>query len=195
MFIRAIRVNKKMVEKRRGSGDEAEEPRFLIIGQIIRPHGVRGEVRVVPHTDQPERFGWLKSVYLGLDRPQLLEVEKVRYHEGQGLVLLKLSGYDDRDKADELRGQWLQVREEDAIPLEEGEYFLYQLQGLAVHSDDGRDLGHLREIIETGANNVFVVHGGFGEILLPNIPEVILDIDFAASLMTVHLLPGLVEES
>lgn len=180
-----------MTEKQRGSGDEAKEPRFLIIGQIIRPHGVRGEVRVVPHTDLPERFGWLQSVYLGLEEPQLLAVESARVHEGQGVVLLKLAGYDDRDQAEMLRGQWLQVREEDAIPLEEGEYFLYQLEGLAVHSDDGRDLGYLQEIIETGANNVFVVQGEFGEILLPNTPEVILDIDFAARLMKVHLLPGL----
>jgi 16S rRNA processing protein RimM len=170
-------------------------PGFLVIGQILRPHGVRGEVRVTPHTDQPERFTWLKSVYLGMADPQPVEVESVRFHAGQGLVLLKLVGYNSREAADQLRGQWLQVREEDAISLAEGEYFLYQLEGLAVYGEDGRYLGNLTEVIETGANHVFVVQGAMGEILLPNIPEVIQDIDFAAGSMTVHLLPGLLVES
>jgi len=183
-----------MTELQRGSGDEASEPRFLVIGQISRPHGIRGEVRVTPYTDQPERFTWLKSVYLGLDNPQSVEIEGVRSHTGQGLILLKLVGYNTRDEADQLRGQWLQVREEDAIPLAEGEYFLYQLQGLAVYSDDGRHLGSFAEIIETGANNVFVIRGDLGEILLPNIPEVIQDIDFTANTMIVHLLPGLLPD-
>jgi 16S rRNA processing protein RimM len=180
-----------MTDSKRGSGDEANQPRFLVIGQILRPHGIHGEVRVMPHTDEPERFTWLKSAYLGLDHPQSVGIEGVRFHEGQGLVLLKLAGYDTRDDADRLRGQWLQIKEEDAIPLAEGEYFLYQLAGLVVYSDDGRHLGSLTEVIETGANNVFVIRGDLGEILLPNIPEVIQDIDFATGKMIVHLLPGL----
>jgi 16S rRNA processing protein RimM len=161
---------------------------------VLRPHGVRGEVRVAPHTDQPERFTWLKSVYLGDTDPQLVEVESVRFHEGQGLVLLKFAGYDTREDADRLRGQWVHVPEKDAIPLAEGEYFLYQLEGLTVRSDDGRDLGRLTGVLETGANNVFVIQGEQGEILLPDIPEVIREINFETGLMTVHLLPGLLAD-
>jgi 16S rRNA processing protein RimM len=175
---------------RRGSGDKATtEPRFLVIGEVSRPHGVHGEVRIIPHTDVPERFTWLKTAYLGREAPQPVEVEGARFH--QGVILLKLAGFDSRDAVEPLRGQWLQVLEEDAIPLEEGEYFLYQLEGLRVWSDDGRELGRLAEVIETGANNVFVVRGELGELLLPDIPDVVQAIDFDAGTIIVHLLPGL----
>lgn len=165
------------------------EPRFLGIGQVQKPHGVRGEVRVSPHTELPERFTWLKVVYVGEKNPQPVAVEAARVHGSS--VLLKLAGYDDRNAADSLRGQWLQVPEEEGIPLEEGEYFLYQLEGLSVYTDEGRHLGELIEVIETRANNVFIVRGEHGDVLLPDTEEVILDIDFDNGRMTVHLLPGL----
>ncbi|MBK8985860.1 MAG: 16S rRNA processing protein RimM [Chloroflexi bacterium] len=155
----------------------------------MKPHGVRGEVRVLPHTDLPERFTWLETVYLGQNNPRPVAVEAARLH--QNLVLLKLAGYDDRDAADSLRGMWLQVPESEAIPLEEGEYFLYQLIGLAVFSDEGEHLGELTQVLETGANNVFVVTKEKQEILLPDIEDVIVDIDFDNGRITAHLLPGL----
>ena len=164
------------------------EPRFLVIGQIGKAHGVRGEARVVPHTDVPERFTWLKTVYIG-DEPRPIAVESVRWHKN--FVLLKLAGYENREQVEQLRGQWVQVPEEDAIPLEEGEYFLYQLIGLQVFQDTGRHLGELVDIIETQANNVFVVRTDSQELLLPDTEEVVLDIDFENGRMTVHLLPGL----
>lgn len=172
-----------------GSVDKATEPSFLVIGQISKPHGVKGEVRVIPHTDLPERFTWLKEVYLGEKNPRLMSVEYARLH--QNLILLKLVGYDDRDTADTLRGSWLQVPESEAIPLAEGEYFLFQLIGLEVVTEAGESLGKLVEVMETGANNVFRVSGNRGEVLLPDIDEVILNIDFGDGRMTVHLLPGL----
>ncbi len=174
---------------RRGLVENSTEPRFLVIGEVLKPHGVRGEVRVLPHTDVPERFTWLETVYLGEENPRPVAVEMARLH--QNIVLVKLAGYDDRDAAETLRGELLQVPETEAIPLEEGEYFLYQLEGLAVFSDEGQHLGELTQVLETGANNVFVVSGADGEILLPDIEEVILDIDFENGRITVHLLPGL----
>ena len=174
---------------KRGSVEENTEPRFLVIGQIGKAHGVKGEMRVVMHTDLPERFTWLDAVYVGQDNPSLVPVESVRFHKNW--VLLKLEGYEDRDAVSLLTGQILQVDESQAIPLEEGEYYLYQLEGLAVVSDQGENLGSLVEIIETGANNVFVVQGSDGEILLPDTKEVILNIDFDIGQMTVHILPGL----
>ncbi|MFO7538718.1 MAG: ribosome maturation factor RimM [Chloroflexota bacterium] len=192
-------------ESQQGLAETAVKPSFLVIGQIAKPHGVQGEMRVVVHTDLPERFSWLKVVYIG-DRqstgarqfagarqehstPQPVAVTSVRHHQDK--VLLKLVGYDDRDAAGSLAGQLLYVPESEAIPLEEGEYFLYQLEGLAVYEENGRLLGHLTSILETGANNVFIVRGDYGEILLPDIPEVILDIDFDANRMTIQLLDGL----
>ena len=179
------------VNKRRGSAD-AVEPRFLIIGRVLKAHGVHGEMRVAVHTDVPERFSWLETVYLGETDPEPVAVESVRFH--QNFALLKLAGIDDRDAADELRGEWLQVPLDDAILLEEGEYFLYQLIRLTVVTDEGETLGELVELLETGANLVFIVRGDKGDILLPDTKEVIQDIDFDNGRMTVHLLPGLVKE-
>jgi len=165
---------------------------FLVIGQITKPHGVRGEVRVMPHTDLPERFTWLEVVYVGEVEPRPVAVETARVHKN--MVLLKLAGFDNRTEAESLRGEWLQVLEEEAIPLEEGEYYLYQLEGLLVFTDTGEALGTLVEIIETQANNVFLVRGPRGDVLLPDTVEVIQEIDFENGRITVHLIPGLLPD-
>jgi 16S rRNA processing protein RimM len=173
----------------RGSADPSAEPRFLVIGRILRPHGVRGEVRVEVHTDLPERFTWLKTVYIGSERPRPVTVEGVRFH--QHWALLKLAGYETRESAAELSSEWLQVPEEESIPLEEGEYFLYRLVGLQVETDTGQQLGEVQQVLETGANNVFVVDGPLGELLIPDIDAVVLKIDFEAQRMLIRPLEGL----
>ncbi|MBE2221478.1 MAG: 16S rRNA processing protein RimM [Anaerolineae bacterium] len=151
---------------------------------------MRGEIRVLPHTDEPQRFTWLKEVYVGERDLKPVAVEGVRFH--QDLVLLKLAGYDFRDETDALKGELLLVPMADAIPLEEGEYFLFQLLGLAVVTDEGQYLGQVQDVIETGANNVFVVKGEGGkDILLPDIKDVVTEIDFENGRLTVHILPGL----
>ena len=170
--------------------DSEPEIDFIVIGQITKPHGVRGELRVMPHTDEPERFTWLENVYVGETSPKKMAVEQARVH--QGMVLLKLTAVTDRDAADALRGEWLMVPEEEAIPLEEGEYYLFELEGLEVYTTEGEHLGTLTSVIETRANNVFVVQDAHGkELLLPDTDEVIQDIDFDNGRMTVVLLPGL----
>ncbi len=178
---------------RRGSAAVSAEPRFLVIGRITKPHGVRGEVRVAVHTDVPERFTWLEQVYVSADEwddaPQLHSVESVRSH-GE-VVLLKLVGCDDRESADALRGHWLQVPIDEAVPLNDGEVYLFQLLGLAVESESGEQLGTVTDLIETGSNLVFVVTGPDSELLLPDIDQVILALDVAAKRMKVRLLPGL----
>ena len=175
--------------EQRGSDDNSIEPRFLVIGQIGKAHGVRGEVRVIPHTDVPERFTWLETIYIGESEPWPVVVERARFHKN--FVLLKLAGYENREQIERLRGQWIQVPESEAIPLAEGEYFLYQLIGLQVFQDTGRLLGELVDVIETQANNVFVVQTETDQLLLPDTEEVVLTIDFENGRMTVHLLPGL----
>ncbi len=179
-----------------GSAANPTEPDFLVIGRITRPHGVRGEVGVAVYTDTPERFEWLTEVYVSSDvddsDPVLAQVEHVRYH--RELVLLKLVDYPDRTAAEALRGLWVLVPRAAAVPLEEGEYYLYQLMGLTVVTTQGETLGQLVDILETGANHVFVVQGDRGELLLPDIPEVVQVIDFTTHLMTIQLLPGLLPE-
>ena len=163
---------------------------FIVIGEITKPHGVRGEVRVKPHTDEPERFSWLEQVFVGASDPRPMAVEQARVH--QGMVLLKLTAVSTHVAAEALRGEWLLVPEDEALPLEEGEYFLFELEGLTVVTTDGENLGTLMSIIETGANNVFVVQGDRGELLLPDIDDVVQEIDFENGRMLVTLLPGVI---
>lgn len=179
----------QQTHSQRGSVENPLEPRFLVIGQITKPHGVRGELCVAPYTDVPERFTWLKTVYVGETNPQPVQVVAARLHGNQ--VLLKLTGCEDRNTAESLRGEWLQVPQEEAIPLKEGEYYLYQLQGLAVYDEEGNLLGTLVEVLETKANNVFVVKGERGEVLIPDTAEVVKTIDFENGRITIHVIPGL----
>ncbi len=176
-----------------GSAGDAAEPNFLIIGRVLRPHGVRGEVRASVLTELPERFEWLEQVYLAQTpdarQPRRVAVEGVRYHQDH--VLLKLAGIDTRDDAETLRTQWLLVPESEGIPLEEGEFYLYRLDNLAVITDTGEYLGRIVEILETKAHDVFVVKGDGGELLLPDTDEVVKSIDLDAGQMIVHLLSGL----
>jgi 16S rRNA processing protein RimM len=178
------------VNQQRGSASDTAEPRFLVIGRVRKPHGVRGEIRVEIISDLPERFNWLDEVYLGQPNPKPFLVESVRFHKNS--ALLKLKGCDNRDAASHLRSQLVQVPESLGIPLEEDEYYLYQLIGLSVHEEDGNFLGHVAEVIETKANNVFVVKGSKGELLLPDIAEVIREIDFEKGKISVRLLPGMI---
>lgn len=177
------------MSRRQASSETDANLEFIVIGQITKPHGIRGEVRVKPHTDEPDRFNWLEQVYVGELSPRLMAVEKARVH--QGMVLLKLTAVNDRNAADTLRGEWLMVPEDEALPLAEGEYYLFQLEGLTVVTDSDELLGTLTRVIETGANNVFVVQGALGERLLPDIAEVVQEIDFENGRMIVKLLPGL----
>ncbi len=181
--------NKKTNESERGSAADASEPRFLVVGKVLKPHGLHGELRVRPLTDDPSRFSWLKNVYLGEDELKPLTVESVRFHKE--LVLVKFVELNGRDNVSHLHGNLLLVTLEDAIPLEEGEYYLHQLYGLDVYSDEDVYLGKLINVIETGANNVFEVKGEGKPILLPDIPSVIVDIDFENGRLTAHILEGL----
>jgi 16S rRNA processing protein RimM len=163
---------------------------------VSRPHGVRGEIRVEIITEYPERLSLHADFYLAHpDSPTTVrryQVEKVRIH--RDVALLKLAGCDDRNTADELRGLLVQIPIEDAVPLEEGEYYLYQIIGVRVETEDGEGLGQVVDVIETGANDVYVVRGPRGEVLLPAIEDVVLDLDLETRRMVVHLLTGLLPE-
>lgn len=176
--------------------EDAAEPGFLIIGRLIKPHGIRGEMRAAVHTELPERFEWLEYVYLARDpsdtAPERIAVRSVRFHKGN--ALLRLGDYQTRDELEILRGMWLLVPMEEAIPLDEGELFHHDLKDLHVITEDGESLGVLVEVLETGANEVFIVNGPRGEVLLPNIQEVVLRVNREAGTMIVHLLPGLLND-
>jgi 16S rRNA processing protein RimM len=174
-------------------GARTPEPRYLAVGRVLRPHGLQGELRVEIITDYPERLRQHACFYLASpDSPEVVRrypVEAMRQHKGA--LLLKLDGCDDRDAAEELRGMLVQVPLEDAVPLEEGEYYHFQLVGLRVETEDGQWLGQLVEVLSTGANDVYIVRGPRGELLLPAVDDVVRELDLASKRMVVRLMRGM----
>jgi 16S rRNA processing protein RimM len=169
-------------------------PQFLLVGEILRPHGVRGEVRMRILTDYPEAIAERGSVYLGKNpqdtKAKQHPVDHMRMHKGYGL--LKLKNINNRNDADPLRGQFVMIRTEDAVPLEDDEIYLYQLIGMQVKTVDGEELGELVDVLETGANDVYIVQGRqYGEVLIPATEHTIVKTDTENNLITVDLPEGL----
>ena len=173
------------------SGVQQPELRYLAIGKVIRAHGLRGEISVAVLTEFPERFEVTKRLYLGDEfEATPYRLESYRWHKKN--VLLTLSGIINRTQAEQLLGQFVQVPVEEAVPLPEGAYYLYQLIGLRVITTDGEQLGSVVDIIETGANDVYVVDHEGQQILLPAIPDVVRSIDVSAGEIVVQVIDGLI---
>jgi len=163
-------------------------PRYLAIGKILAPWGIKGEVKVEILTDFPQRFALLRRVFLGR-KARPVELEGFRLHKG--FALLKFAGYDDRTSAESLRGLLVQIPLEEAMPLGEGEYYPHQIIGLEVWTEEGEYLGEVTDILFTGANEVCVVQKGEEEVLIPAVEEVVLEVDLEKGRMLVRLLEGL----
>ncbi len=162
------------------------------IGNIIGAHGIKGELKVFPTTDDVRRFDELNEVYISRSQHDitLMHVENRFYHKN--LVVLKLKEVNDRNAAEALKHCSLRITEKQALPLKEDEYYFRDLYNLKVVTESGESLGELTDIIETGANDVYVVTGGEKEILIPAIKQCIVSINMDDRLMTVRLLEGLV---
>jgi 16S rRNA processing protein RimM len=174
--------------RRRGSGGKTSpEPDFFVVGRVLRAWGIRGDVKIAPFADRPEDFTQYRSVLVGPQR-MLYEVKSFRPYQGNWL--LHLSGVESRNEAEALHGQEILI-EAAQRPRQAGEFFAREVIGLKVRTIAGEDLGEVVEILVTGANDVYVVKGDRGEILLPARVEVIKNIDVEAGVMTVELLPGL----
>ena len=172
----------------RGSGGKsAPEPYFLMVGRVLRAWGIRGDLEIAPFTDRPEDFTQYHQVCLG-PRRQRYDVQSFRPYQGNWL--LHLAGIDTRNAAERLHGQEIAIESTQRV-LQPDEYYAHQIIGLRVKTSAGADLGEVTEIIATGANDVYVVKGDRGEVLLPARSEVIRSIDLEASSMIVELLPGL----
>ena len=166
---------------------------LLQVGAITTTHGVRGEVKVFPTTDDPKRFLDLKHVILDDGREKRnLEIEHVKFFKN--LVILKFKGIDNINDIEKYKKAGLFVTREDAVELSEDEYFIADLIGLTVVTDEGEEIGTLSDVLQTGANDVYVVSKkGQKDILIPAIHECILDVDLEQKKVEVHLLPGLRE--
>lgn len=164
---------------------------FLQVGVISSTHGLKGEVKVFPTTTDIERFKVLKEVILDTGREQLsLEVEHVKFFKK--MVILKFKNFNHINDIEKYKGKSLLVPREDAISLKEGEHFIVDLIGLTVVTDLEEKLGILTEVLETGANDVYVVTGeDKQELLIPAIKQCILKVNIEEGFMQVHLLDGL----
>jgi len=162
----------------------------MAVGQIVGPHGIRGEIKVKLLTDFPERFAPGSHLYLDEETFQR-EVISSRPH--RGMLLVKLAGLADRNAVEHLRGKYLFIAREEAMALEEDEYYEDEIVGLQVETMEGEVLGELMEIMWTGANEVYIVQGPRGEVLIPAISQVVQEVDLEAGVMRVTLLPGLVD--
>ena len=164
---------------------------FLQVGVISSTHGIRGEVKVFPTTDDPMRFKKLKKVLLDTGRERLeLEVQSVRFFKQFAIV--KFKGIDNINDIERYKGKGLFVPREDAVPLGEDEYYIADLIGMEVFTEDGH-FGVVRDVMETGANEVYIVESDeHGEVLIPAIRQCVLDVKVEEKKMKIRLLDGLI---
>lgn len=164
----------------------------LQVGVISSTHGVRGEVKVFPTTDDVTRFRQLKKVYLDTGREMLpLEIQNVKFFKQ--FAILKFKGIDNINDIEKYRGKSLMIDREDAVDLDEDEYFIADMIGMKIYTEDGSEFGTLKDVMETGANDVYIIDSlEHGEVLIPAIRECILDVDMDKERMTIHLMEGLV---
>lgn len=166
------------------------EERFQV-GVIANTHGIGGEVKVFPTTDDEKRFKKLKEVFLDTGKEEmLLHVTQARFQKN--MVILKFKEFDNINQVESLRGKALFVDREHAVKLEKDEYFIADMIGMSVISDEGEALGMLEDVLQTGANDVYVIkEAGGQELLVPAIRECVVDVDIEARRMIIHLIPGL----
>ncbi len=162
------------------------------VGVISSTHGVRGEVKVYPTTDDVKRFKKLKEVILDTGREKkTLEIESVKFFKQ--FAILKFKGIDNINDIEKYKGKSLFVDREHAVRLRKDEYFIADMIGMQVVTDDGEDFGTLKEVIETGANDVYIIDTKeHGEVLIPAIKQCILNVNVEQGVMQIHLMEGLV---
>ena len=167
--------------------------KYLRVGVISSSHGVRGEAKIFPTTDDVQRFKKLKTCILDTGREyKELDIESVKFFKQ--MVILKFKEITSIDELMPYKGKDLLVTRDQAVKLEENEYFICDLIGLRVVTDEGEDFGVLTDVIQTGANDVYEVKRPDGkEVLLPVIDECILDVDLEKQQVTAHIMPGLVD--
>ena len=185
---------------REGKGDcwnkmneqESKMEKQLQVGVISSTHGIRGEVKVFPTTNDAARFKELKQVYLDTGKEQIsLQIEHVKFFKQ--FAILKFQGIDNINDIEKYKGKSLQVDREDAVALEEDEYYIADMIGMEVCTEDGHLFGSLRDVMETGANDVYIISTKeYGEVLIPAIRDCILDVDIVKNRMTIHLMEGLI---
>lgn len=164
---------------------------LMEIGQIVNTYGIKGFLKVVPYTDDIKRFEKLKSIYIQTKKSlETVIIEEVKY--AKNLVLLKIKGIDNINDAEIYKNCYIKIDRSDAVELPEDSYFIIDLIGIKVYTDEGEALGDIIDVFPTGANDVYVVKNELGkQVLLPAIGDVIKNVDIKNKKMIVHLIEGL----
>lgn len=167
--------------------------KYFEIGQIVNTFGIKGQVKVMPYTDDIKRFDELKQIYIDKkNQLQLFQIEQVSYHKD--MVILKLKGIDTIEEAEKYRNCYLKIDRKDAKKLPEGTYYIADLLGLEVYTNDGKELGKLVDIYNSGSCDIYVVKDdNVKQILLPNIPDLKKEIDLVNEKIVVYPIKGLLD--
>lgn len=166
---------------------------FFRIGVITKPHGLKGEVKVFPTTDDAKRFKKLKKCIIRTKKGDI-EAEKKSCKFFKNLVILSFVGYDDINEVEAFRNCDIYVSREDAVPLEEGEYYISDVIGCDVYEENGNHLGMVNDVLQTGANDVFIVAMENGkELLVPVINDCVIEIDTENKKVIVKLMKGMLD--
>jgi 16S rRNA processing protein RimM len=179
-----------MAERKPG---KERTPDFIVIGQIRRPHGVRGAVSVAIMTDNPDRFNLLKQVWFNRGDDLRMPFTLTRVQKMPGAVVLTVAEITDRDAADGWRQAWVEIPGDEILPLEEGKHYLFEIIGLQVVTDEDVALGEVVDILRNPAHDVYVVRGEEREYLIPAVPEFIRQIDSESGIMIIHVVDGLLD--
>lgn len=166
------------------------EPEFVAIGEIAKPYGTRGEVKVNPLTDWPQRFSDLKGVYLNC---KFFQLDNSRTRIKEKFVYIKLEGIDSRSQAEEIRGAVIEIPRSLAVKLPRNSYYIFQIIGLSVYLEEEEYLGKVIEVIKTGSNDVYEVEGEKGTFLIPAIKDVIKEINIDNKKIIIKPIPGLLD--
>ncbi|KNF08786.1 ribosome maturation factor RimM [Gottschalkia purinilytica] len=162
---------------------------YIQVGKIVNTHGVKGDIKILPLTDDMTRFEKLKSVFVGEEKLEI-EISKVWYNKG--FVMLRFKGYDDINKVIKFKDLLLYIDKKDAVDLPKDSYFIYEIIGIKVYTSEGEYLGEIKDVLQPGANDVYVVKEGSNEYLIPAIKDVVKSIDIDEKKMIIELLEGLI---
>ena len=170
-----------------------ELPEYVTIGQITKPHGIRGSLKVEPLTDDPQRFKWLDKIYLTFD-----EKERTQYHIdhvqiGPQFVYLTLDEITNRDEAEKCRSAYIEITRDECLPLPKDEHYYFDLIGFSVKTKDGKYIGALTDVQSFPAHDLYVVQSDSKEILIPAVPEIVVGVDGDSREIIIDPIDGLLE--
>lgn len=167
-------------------------PEFVVIGKVLRPHGVQGELRLMPLTENPERFRKLNAVFLNRDGGRwLFPITGVKL--SPSAVLIRLQGITTRTEAENWRGSLVEIEAKDVQPLAEGEHYFFELIGMTVESESGQKVGIVTDVLSYPAQDLYVVESAGREILIPAVPAIVRRVDTERRVMVIHALEGLLD--